>query len=339
MTKKSFHQAHRISGQETNYTTKYSEKPKYKSKISAHEVTNTVRVIGPVPQEAIARELTSFSVTTDSVVATLEIVYDDSHRFITIFWGDGDTGERIDLRSPLLQQTPAAGGPDLPENTLRLQYVYEVPEQPYTGSNLLVLVVVEDNEGRKTASTAQRIKVIPRYKFVLYQVIVEFSSHLDTGFESEIEFEADMTATHNGETILERNWKADLETGPSLTGGFPPGTSIPGLPVTYRLEGSQLSHEIALNEEPLLIHFVVKEHDGFLKDVLGGIWDLVAPPWVEFDTSGENFEPGFHPSYYTGSKTFRDDYTLDDGSVTMVFDTEMNLIVPLDRPNTLKAKQ
>ncbi len=323
--------------------TKYSEKPEYKSKISTHEVTNTVRVIDPVPQEAIARELTSLSVTTDSVVATLEIVYDDSHRFITIFWGDGDTGERIDLHSLHSQQTPAAGGPDLPENTLRLQHVYEVPERPYTGSNLLVLVVVEDNEGRKTASTARRITVIPHYKFVLYQVVVEFSSHLDTGFESEIEFEADMTATHNGETILERNWKADLETGPSLTGGFPPGTSIPGLPVTYRLEGSQLSHEIALNEEPLFINFIVKERDGWAKDLLGGwlnplggLWDLVT---VEFDTSGENFEPGFHPSYYTGSKTFREDYTLDDGSVTMVFDTEMNLIVPLDRPNTPKAKQ
>ena len=320
--------------------TKYSEKPEYKSKMSAHEVRNTVRVMDPVAQEAIARELTSFSVTTDSVVATLEIVYDDSHRFITIFWGDGDTGERIDLRFLHLQQTTVAGGSDLPENTLRLQHVYEVPERPRTGSNLLVLGIVEDNEGRKTASTARRITVIPRYRFVLYQVIVEFRSHLDTGFESEIEFEAHITATHNGETILERNWEADLKTGPSFTGGFPPGTSLPGLPVTYRLEGSQLSHEIALNEEPFYIQFIVKEHDGLLKDVLSGIWDLIAPPWVEFDTSSPVLEGGgFHPSYYTGSRTFRHDYILDDGSVTMVLNTEMNLIVPLDRPDMPKAKQ
>lgn len=318
--------------------TEYPEKPEYKSRISAHEVTNAVRVIDPVAQEAVARELTSFSVTTDSVVATLEIVYDDSHRFITIFWGDGSTGERIDLRSMHLQQTPAAGDPDLPENTLRLQHVYEVPEQPYTGSNLLVLVVVEDNEGRKTASTARRITVIPRYRFVLYPARVEFHSHLDTGFESEIEFEAHMTATHNGETILERNWRADIETGPSLTGGFPPGTSIPGLPVTYTLEGSQLSHEIALNEEPLQIHFIVKEHDGVLKDVLGGIWDTLKD-LGEFDTSAQVIDPGFHPSNYTGSETFRHHSILDDGSVTMVLNTEMNLIVPLDRPNTPKAKQ
>ena len=323
--------------------TKYFGKPEYKSKISTHEVTNTVRVIDPVPQKAIARELTSFSVTTDSVVATLEIVYDDSHRFITIFWGDGGTGERIDLRLLHLQQTTVSGGPDLPENTLRLQHVYEVPQRPYTGSNLLVLVVVEDNEGKKTASTARRITVVPRYRFVLYQVIVEFGSHLDTAFESEIEFEAHMTATHNGETILKRNWDADLETGPSLTGGFPPGTSIPGLPFTYRLEGSQLSHEIALNEEPLFINFVVKEHDGWVKDFFGGLLnplrglrDLVT---VEFDTSGENFEPGFHPGYYTGSKTFKHHAILDDGSVTMVLNTEFNLIVPLDRPDTPKAKQ
>ncbi len=318
--------------------TEYPEKPEYKSRISAHEVTNTVRVIDPVAQEAVARELTSFSVTTDSIVATLEIVYDDSHKFITIFWGDGDTGERIDLRSLHLQQTPAAGGPDLPENTLRLQHVYEVPEQPYTGSNLLVLVVVEDNEGRKTASTARRITVIPRYRFVLYPARVEFHSHLDTGFESEIEFEAHMMATHNGETILERSWRADIETGPSLTGGFPPGTSLPGLPVTYTPGGSQLSHEIALNEEPLYIHFIVKEHDGLLKDYFGGIWDAIKDFPTTFDTSGYH-DPGFHPSNYTGSETFRHLYELDDGSVKIVLDTEMNLIVPLDRPNTPKAKQ
>ena len=140
--------------------TTYAEKPEYKSKVSTHEVLNNVHVVDPIAPEAVARELQSFSVTTDSVVATLDIVYDDSHRFITIFWGDSDTGERIDLRFPHLQQTPLAGGPNLPENTLRLQHVYEVPEKPHRGRNLLVLAIVEDDEGRKTASTAQRITVI-----------------------------------------------------------------------------------------------------------------------------------------------------------------------------------
>ena len=166
--------------------TTYAEKPEYKSKVSTHEVVNNVHVVDPVASGAIARELKSFSVTTNSVVATLDIVYDDSHKFITIYWGDSDTGEKVDLRFLHLQQTTTPGGFDLPDNTLRLQHVYEVPEQPdkgwdfLVGRKFLVLAIVEDDEGRKTASTAQRITTIPHYKFILYPVMVEFNSHLDT---------------------------------------------------------------------------------------------------------------------------------------------------------------
>ncbi len=150
--------------------TTYAEKPEYKSKVFAHEVVNNVYVVDPIAPEAITRELKSFSVTTDSVVATLDIVYDDSHRFITIYWEDSDTGDKIDLRFFHLQQTATSGSSDLPENTLRLQHVYEVPEKPEEGWDFLVgrkfvvLAIVEDDEGRKTASTAQRITMIPRYK-------------------------------------------------------------------------------------------------------------------------------------------------------------------------------
>lgn len=322
--------------------TKYREKLEYRSRVSTQEVVNSVHVVDPIAPEAVARELESFSVTTDSVVATLDIVHDDSHRFITIYWGDSDTGERIDLRFSHLQQTPLAGGSNLPENTLRLQHVYEVPEKPHKGRNLLVLAIVEDDEGRKTASTAQRITVIPRYKFVLYPVMVEFNSHLDTGWESEIEFEAHMIASHEGETLLEKIWKADLKTGPSSTGGFPPGTEIPGFPIVHKLEGSQLSHEIALNEESLDLRFVLEEHDGVVKDIAESIWDFLkdVADGIDFDTSVTVTGDGpFHPMKYTGPKTFRHSYKLDDGSVTVVLNTEMNLLVPLDRPETPKAKQ
>ena len=316
--------------------TTYAEKPEYKSKVSTHEVVNNVHVVDPIAPAAVARELQSFSVTTDSVVATLDIVYDDSHRFVTIFWGDGDTGERIDLRF-LPLQTPRFGGYNLPENTLRLQHVYEELEEPYKGRNLLVLAIVEDDEGRKTASTAQRITVIPRYKFVLYPVMVEFNSHLDTSFESEIEFEALMRATHEGETLLEKSWKVDLATGP----GVSTGTITTGQPFVYKLEGSQLSHEIALNEKPLHISFFLKEHDGSVKDLFQGAWEvlkLVADFPVEFDTPIPYY-PGFHPHRYTGPKTIRWNHELDDGSVTVVLNTEMNLIVPLDWPAEREAKQ
>ena len=191
--------------------TTYAEKPEYKSKVSTHEVVNNVHVVDPIAPEAVARELQSFSVTTDSVVATLDIVYDDSHRFITIYWGDSDTGEKIDLHFLHLQQTVISGGSDLPENTLRLQHVYEVPEQPeegwdfLVGRKFLVLAIVEDNEGRKTASTAQRITMIPRYKFILYPVMVKIDSHLDTMWESEIEFEAHMMVTQNADLPM-KSW-------------------------------------------------------------------------------------------------------------------------------------
>ena len=149
-----------------------------------------------------------------------------------------------------------------------------------------------------------------------------------------------MTATQEEETILEKHWKADLATGP---GGLFTGTITTGQPFVYKLEGSQLSHEIALNDEDgVRIRFMLKEHDGTVKDIFGGAWDWIkdVADGIEFDTStiaGPN--KGHHPAEYTGSITFRREYNLDDGRVVVVLNIEMNLIIPLDRPDIPKVKR
>ena len=54
---------------------------------------HTVHFLKPLAPEQKAMKLESFSVTTDSVVATASLVVNESHEIIRIWWGDEGENE------------------------------------------------------------------------------------------------------------------------------------------------------------------------------------------------------------------------------------------------------
>lgn len=308
--------------------------PEFRSKVAVSESGKRVYEVHPVVPEALANELVSYELTVDSVVATATIEYDDSHRSVTIFWGDSNTGEKFNVLE-IRNRMVANGGLQLPENTIRVQHVYDVPEPPNRGSNLLVVTVLEDNDGRRSFGPTQWLRMVPRYKFILYPVILEFNSHLDSSVEQVTEISIDMTATHDDNTILDRHWEPNVVTNPDI--GPPPGEDL--FPIYYKLTGSALSHEIPLDSEHgVLIIFAAKERENVAKDIWGFLVDTFT---AEFDTSvpvPENGRPrGFHPLNYTGSYSLKRYLKVQDGYFEAILNTEMNLIVPLDQTTNVVA--
>ena len=306
-----------------------NDKPKFKSSVTVREFGTRVYAVDPVVPEALANDLVSFDLTIDSVVATATITYDNSHRFITIFWGDSNEGETLDILK-IKNMPTTQGGPQLPENTIRVQHVYEVPDPPTRSLNLLVYTVIRGNDGSRAFGPAQWIVMSPRYKFILYPVILEFNSHLDTTFEQVTEISIDMTATHGDNKILERSWEPDIVTNPAI--GPLPGEDL--FPIYYKLNGSNLSYEIPLNSQHgIIIKFVSSERENIAKD----FWEFLTDIGYEFDGSTEIFDDGiprgFHPARleYRGANSYKWELEVQDGYFEAILKTEMNLIIPLDK--------
>jgi len=281
-------------------------------KINRSAYNKTIRKVTPLTNIQKAEKLDSFSVTHDSVVATIILAVNHSHQIIRIWWGDEGQNTQpqiIDLRKERL----ILGGNSLPENTFKLQHKYDEK----ASKRKIILVQSQDNTG-KTAWDTAVIEIEPRYKFICYPVVLEFNNHFDTMFESHSEFEINMTVNHNGNTVLEEQWKESIQTGN-------PGGGII-FPIHFTLEGSRINLDISYSDEPILISFIIKEKDNLFKDIFDVLTDIPS----DFDTSN-TVSPSFHPKNYTGSKEFIVDYGLHDGTVTTLIRTEMNLIVPLDK--------
>ncbi len=309
-----------------------SDKPIFNSKLKVREFATRVYEVEPVEEQALANALASFELTIDSVVATATIEYDSSHRFITLFWGDSDVGETLDIRQ-IRNSGPVIGGNPLPENTIKIQHVYDVPPPPNLGSNFLFYTVLQDVEGRRSFGPAQQLSIIPRYEFILRPVILEFNSHLDSSLEQETEISIDMTAIHSGEDFFHKHWEPNVVTN----GNIGPLPHEERFPVFYKLNGSQLRHEIPLDsEDGIILNFCAKERENFAKDA----WQFLADVFtIEFDTSntavGDGRPRGFHPLNYTGAKQVKRYLKVQDGYFEAILNTEMNLIVPLDRAPVL----
>ncbi len=306
-----------------------SARPKFVSKNTRLERSARVIAVDPVDPKAVARDLVSFDLSIDSVVATAVFQYDSSHRSIIIFWGDSDEGEVIDLANA--RHLQSFGGVELSLNTISIQHRYAEPEPPFLGMNLLFYTVLVDKDGRRSFGPAQRLRMVPRYKFILYPLILELNSHLDTFLEEDSELGIDMKATHNDEVFFEKHWNADITTNGNI--GPLPGESR--FPVTFTLTGSALQREIALDsEDGVVLNITAAENESWLNDVWDFLVDVVT---IEFDGSNDIMSDGprgFHPIYQKGSQQYLREFSVRDGSFKITLNTEMNLIVPLERPKT-----
>jgi len=270
-----------------------------------------VKKLLPLTEEQKSNKLDFFEVTHDSVVATINLVAKTIHQEIRIWWGDEiqTSPNVINLRKQKLN----LGGNNLPKNTFKIQHVYDHK----TSKRKIILVQSIDNKG-KSAWEIAAIDIEPRYNFINYPVTLELNNHFDTIFESNSEFKIKMNVSHNSNDLLEEEWEENIQT--SNPGG---GTIFP---IYFTLEGSRINVALSYSDSPVHISFFIKEKDGGLKNIFKVLSHIPS----KFDTSNVSF-PIFHPRYYTGSKDFRTNYVLHDGTITIIFRTEMNLIIPLDR--------
>lgn len=285
------------------------ENLKQKNK-SNYRSTNTRKLLAAAETGV---RLDSFSVTHDSVVATMNFVVTDDHTRINIWWGDEGANQQPETIHVRGFRKPILGGEVLPDNTFRLQHAYDenAPKRK------IILVQVKDKKGRISWENAV-IEIEPRYTFISRNVIIEGNENLDTFFESNSEFIMDMLVTLNDGTLLDKRWELDVKTDSP--------------PFSFKLDGSAFKTEIIYSDEPISVKFVVSEDDNIFKSIGNGILDFFTNPGVEFDGSNQLTYFSFHPRDFKGSKQFSRSYSFDDdGSVDVIFNVEMNLIVPFDK--------
>lgn len=265
----------------------------------------------------MARQLLSFEVTHESVVATAVMRVDNSHDILRIWWGDEtevQLPQLIDLRKERLYSEHDPGA-----DIVRLQHAYDASTR-----RRIIIVQSQDRQGN-VSFDSRVIDLEPTYRFSLYPVRLEFNEHLDTSVERDSELEVYMKVHHIDRYLLSKHWpneivRTNVEIGPFF-------------PIIHILDESSISFEMKYSDPPVSIRFWLHEKDNLIKDIAQSLWDLVT---VEFDTStpaigGEDESP-FHPKNYVGAKEFRILSSLQDGIVTIVLSTEISLNIPLDPP-------
>jgi len=277
--------------------------------------TNSNYVIA-VKNERAGRRLSSFSVTHDSVVATMNFTTTNEIKQVKIFWGDETQNQQPEtINVSIFFVNQPLGGEALPKDTFKIQHVYDdnAPKRK------IILVQVQDKKNRFSWENAV-IDIEPRYTFISYPVILNIKDHLDTFLESDSELKINMLATLNDATILEKNWNPVITTDSSL-------------PVSFKLNDSSIKLEMVWSDKPIYFNFLLSEEDNIFKEIGRSIANFITNPGVEFDGSIQLNFLYFHPKFFKGSKQFVIDYRLDkDGNVDVIFNVEMNLIVPLDKP-------
>lgn len=302
-----------------------------KSVTTTHKFENIIQVVEPLAPDIIAKKLTSFSVTTDSVVATAIVVVDDSHRHLSLHWGD-DLVEVIDLYRLRIQS--GNPGDSQEPNTLKFQHIYRAP---FDYGRKIIVAITLDTQGKKSFETAV-VEVEQRFKFSFYSIILDFPEHLDSTFETDSELDVRMNAFQDHTIFFANNWKADITTAPQITTGEP---------IQWRLAQSSFSREISYSDEPIGVFLEIFEEDGLGEEggVLNFFWDVVTLPFRafqnfpftgDFDTDSREDQTGyplyFHPRIaHSTPLTARYDMTDNEGKVIATFHYDLTLIVPIDR--------
>jgi hypothetical protein len=200
------------------------------------------------------RQIESFSVSTDSVVATATLRYNGDPSAATVLWGDGTstsrcpTGQVSSVHPGCIDGGGAAG-------TLVFKHRYAAPANgaPFT-------VAITGKLGAESQTVA--IGVTPRYKVTVYDIEFSPLNHCDSSFEEETEWKVGRSVHENGTDVVpSREWNFDLLTNPAIVLG---DWSLPDFKV---LPGSGFSVELKASDHPELVLSAI-ELDPVLNDVL-----------------------------------------------------------------------
>jgi hypothetical protein len=212
-----------------------------------------VLTTGRTPWRAANSVIQQFAVTTDSVVATVDLVTDADVRRITISWGDGTSNTRVISSVPVDAQTPLSSAP-LPAGTFRFQHAYDPPSprfgQPFTR---LIIVGIQQRGGLQEFSSLMAT-MTPRYRVNHYETYINLAEPADP-FGSTAEFEITMFV--DNQEVGSAHWNP-LQAG-IFGDGLIGGTFIP-------IGGSAVAHEFEVGLDVLSCHFWFIESDDWSSD-------------------------------------------------------------------------
>ena len=195
----------------------------------------------PTPERppTTPRQIESFQVSMDSVVATVTLHYNGDPSAATVLWGDGTSTSRC----PAGQEGPLHSG-CMPNpfdsgseaGTLVLKHRYTAPAN---GAPFPVDITAKMGAESQTIRTG----VIPRYKVTVSDIEFSPLSHCDTAVEEETEWAVGRTVYDKNEAIVPyREWNFDhFVTNPRVVLGdwdLPQFEVLPGSGFSVELTAS-----------------------------------------------------------------------------------------------------
>ena len=183
------------------------------------------------------RQIESFSVSTDSVVATATLRYNGDPSAATVLWGDGTSTSRCAagqegpvhsgcMPNPL--DTGSAAG------TLVFKHRYTAPANgaPFT-------VAITGKLGAESQTVA--IGVTPRYKVTVSDIEFSPLSHCDTAADAYTEWKVSRGVLHGTAIVPSREWRFERVTNPRVVVGdwaLPQYEALPGSGFSVELKAS-----------------------------------------------------------------------------------------------------
>jgi hypothetical protein len=205
------------------------------------------------------RQIESFSVSADSVVATATLHYNGDPSAATVLWGDGTStsrcpaGEEGPIHSGCMPNPFDTGDP---AGIIVLKHRYAAPAN---GATFTVAITAKLGAESQTVA----IGVTPRYKVTVSDIEFSPLDHCDTPVEQETEWQVSRAVfDQNGSAIVpRREWNFEhFVTNPLEA-------HIGWLPQFVVMPGSGFSVQLKASDHPELALFAT-ELDPVLDDVM-----------------------------------------------------------------------
>lgn len=168
-------------------------------------------VLAPIKLNT-SKKIETFSVSTDSVVATARLVTSGPVRLIRIDWGDGVI-DRIRVL-PGQSEVPLAGTNPLPKGVYEFQHVYELSSDGRGFWHEIWVRTDDADGGPDVRRTNPPVVVTPRWRIKHYDLSVRLA---DTSPPQESDKPTQVTLWVDGQDVRGWQWRPDEDSGP---GGF-----------------------------------------------------------------------------------------------------------------------